>query len=84
MLEINCSNINAYGEGLEDYSMFCQGIGVLVLYTNSCWSTCTRVSPPRFVQGPSALYELVLCHSRMVNRSSHVQTLTWVTHKPFG
>jgi outer membrane phospholipase A len=36
MLEINCSNINAYGEGLEDYSMFCQGIGVLVLYTNSC------------------------------------------------
>jgi hypothetical protein len=54
---------------LEDFLIFCQGLGESTHSKNLYWSTCTRVSFSLVCEGPSALYELVISHPSTMNYS---------------
>jgi hypothetical protein len=68
-------------QGLEDSSNFSQGIEESALSTSP--HPRKGIAPPWSSQEPSAHYEMILCHSGVVDPSRPLTNLSQVTNKIF-
>jgi hypothetical protein len=61
---------------------FCRGIEESALFPSPRWSTPHKgIAPPWSSQEPSAHFEMILCHSGVVDPSRSLTILSWVTNK---